>query len=103
MHITAIIKNRQGEKIAVKATANCDIIFPTDIASKMKYALYTNKLLADYMVKIKKYANKDHAIEQILTDNPILLNEFSKHYEAHFIPEACVDEEINKVMGVAKG
>lgn len=50
------------------------------------------------MAKIREYANKDHAIEQILTDNPILLNEFSKRYETHFIPEDCVDAEIEKVV-----
>ena len=96
MHITAVIKNRSGERITVKATAGCDIVFPMSIADRLKYAMATNKLLADFMVKIKPYANKDHAIEEIQTDNFIVMDRLSKEYHVHYIPEIEEGELIDK-------
>ena len=87
MYIAAVIRNRAGELINVRATAKCDIIFPLDMASKAVYALATNKLLASYLWQIKPYANKDHAIVRITTDNFMLMDRFSKNFETHYVPE----------------
>ncbi|MEM2057473.1 MAG: hypothetical protein QXQ64_02370 [Candidatus Bathyarchaeia archaeon] len=87
MYVTAVIKNRKGELITVKATAGCDVIFPMSIADRLKYALATNKLLAEFMAKIKPYANKDHAIVEVQTDNFIVMDRLSKEYQVHYIPE----------------
>lgn len=87
MHITAVIKNRNGEHIIVKATAGCDIAFPMSITDRLKYAVATNKLLIDFMRKIKPYANKDHTILEVQTDNFLVLDKFSKDYETHYVPD----------------
>ncbi len=86
MYISAVIKNRAGELITVRATAGGDAIAPLDAAARMKYALATNKLLASYMAKIRPYANKDHAILEVRTDNFMLIDRLSKGFEVHYVP-----------------
>jgi hypothetical protein len=96
VHITAVIKNRKGERITVKATAGCDIVFPMSMADRLKYAMATNKLLAEFMVKIKPYANKEHSIEEIQTDNFIVMDRLSKDYQVHYIPDIEEGELFDK-------
>lgn len=91
MYIEAIIKNRQGERFAVKATAGCEILVPLSMVDRINYAVATNRLLADYASKIRRYANKDHAIVEIHTDNFMVLDRLSKSYNAHYVPEVGVD------------
>lgn len=88
MYISAVIKNRADEKITVKASVSCDIVLPLSIIDRINYALATNRLLAAYALKIRPYANKDHAIVEIRTDNFMVLDKLSKEYEAHYVPEA---------------
>lgn len=87
MYIAAVIKNRAEERVTVKATADCEIITPLSIADRLKYAFSTNKLLAEYMAKLKPYADKDHAIVEIRTDNFMVFNRFAKDYEVFYVPD----------------
>lgn len=98
MYARAIIKNRSGEKFTVEARVNCDVIAPTNImdtGARLKYAFHTNKLLLAFYKKLRPYANKDHAIENIQTDNLYLLNKFAEEgHSAEFMPdlEGCENE-----------
>lgn len=87
MYIAAVIKNRAGGRVTVKATAPCEILMPMSLADRIQYALATNKLLAEYMAKLKPYANKDHAIVEVRTDNFMVYNKFAKNYDTLFVAE----------------
>lgn len=87
MYIAAVIKNRAEERVTVKATADCEILTPLSVVDRLKYALATNKLLAEYMSKIRPYANADHAIVEIRTDNFTVFNKFARDYDTYYIPE----------------
>lgn len=97
MYARAIIKNRSGEKFTVEARVRCDIVAPTNImdtGTRLKYAFHTNKLLLAFYKKLKPYANKDHAIENIQTDNLYLLNKFTDEgYTAEFYPDLEAPED----------
>lgn len=87
MYITAVIKNRDGKLITVKATTGCDIVFPMSVTDRLKYSFATNKLLAEFAAKIRPYANKNHAIVEVQTDNFIVMDRLSKEYNVRYIPE----------------
>ncbi len=87
MYIAAVIKDRADERVTVKATADCEILTPMSVTDRIQYALATNKLLAEYMAKIKPYADKDHAIVEIRTDNFMVFNRFAKDYEVFYVPD----------------
>jgi len=78
MYVKAIIKDKDGNQFDVTATSKCDILAPVTKLEQLKYAAKTNALLAKFAWKLRKYANKDHAIVEIQTDNPILAQQFEK-------------------------
>ncbi|MBC7120965.1 MAG: hypothetical protein H5T33_05255 [Candidatus Methanosuratus sp.] len=88
MYITAVIKDRQGNRQEITARIDAEILVPIGMANKIKYAIDTNRLLAEFYMKMRKFADKDHAIEEILTDNLIVFDKFgNKDYEVHYRPE----------------
>lgn len=97
MYARAVIKKRNGEKFTVEARAKCDIVGPTnimDLGARVKYAFHTNRLLLDLYNKLKPYANQDHAIDSIQTDNLYLLNKFTDEgYRAEYLPDFEEEEE----------
>ena len=78
MYVKAIIKDKDGNQFDVTATCKCNILAPISISEHMAYGMATAVLLKRFMGKIRKYANKNHAIAEIQTDNPILAQQFEK-------------------------
>lgn len=66
MYVKAIIKNREGQTFSVDVEDN-----PKG-TSKKDAIVSTIKLSRKFQKAIKKYANKDHALVEIRTDNPLL-------------------------------
>lgn len=79
MFIKAIIKDREGKKVEVLSRVPCDSVGPTyslNFGERMKGAMASNALLLDFTRKAFKYANEDHAIEILYSDNFDILKKF---------------------------
>lgn len=91
MYARAIIKNRNGEQFPVEARVKCDVVGPTNIldtGARLKHAFHSNRLLWEFYRKLSPYANENHAIVKIETDNLWLLNKLTDEgYTAEFLPE----------------
>jgi hypothetical protein len=91
VYARAIIKKRSGEHFAVEAKVKCDIVGPTNIldtGARLKHAFHSNRLLWEFYRKVKPYANQDHALVRIETDNLWLLNKLADEgYTAEFLPD----------------
>jgi len=87
MYIKAIVKDRTGKTFEVVAKNGCTIILPHGLFEQARFAYATNLLLAQFYQKIKPYANQDHAIEEITTDNTLVAEKLAKEgLKVSFMP-----------------
>lgn len=87
MYIKAIIKDKQGKTFTVEAKNGCRIVIPRGVFEQAKYAYATNLILAQFYQKIKPYANENHAIVEIQTDNALLAQRLSNEgYRVNYLP-----------------
>jgi|GEM_PF-4591595 hypothetical protein len=87
MYIKAVVKDRTGKTFEVVAKNGCTIILPRGLFEQARFAYATNLLLGQFYQKIKPYANQNHAIVEITTDNALLTEKFAKEgYKTSFMP-----------------
>ncbi len=80
MFIEIKIKNLQsGEIIPVKIENGCSTFLPNEsMLSKIDFVKGTTDLLLKFGKAIRKYANKDHEILEIKTDNGFIAEQLMK-------------------------
>jgi len=95
MYINAIIKDKvNNREFTVKVKRECDIIVPNGKIEQMRYFLSTTSLLFDFYRKMKPYANQNHAIVEIKTDNPIIAEKLRENGQK-VIFEPILEENVN--------
>lgn len=87
MYVKATIKDRQNNIYEVEAENGFDCLHPLSYSEQLKHALATNSLLLSFSNRLRKYANKDHSIIKIETDNLTLFKKFSeKGHPVKYMP-----------------
>jgi len=79
MYIKALIKDKSGNVFEVhvkEGTGTPDP--PQGFKEQMKFAVETAKLLGKFWKEARKYANQNHMIVQVNTDNPIIAKQLVK-------------------------
>lgn len=95
MYIKAVIKNKRGNLFEVHVKNECNIISPNGIIEQARYSVASAQLLANFYRKMRKYANENHAIEKIYTDNALIADKLQKEgVKVEFAPEEMIETEI---------
>ena len=85
MFIKALIADEQGNQRIIKVEDKCDVIVPNGFIEQMRFAIATTKLLSKFYNECKAYANPEHSIVSIETDNALIAKELQKaSYNAVF-------------------
>jgi len=78
MYITAVIRDRHGNRQTLTVDQKCDILVPFGQWETFKFLNATNALLFTFARTIKRYADQNYTLEVLRTDNGYLAEQLRK-------------------------